>query len=62
MRSASQIQFAMSAEITGLETGLTGYWRFNEGAGQSVADDSPNAQIATLMNGTLLAAGRSACS
>ncbi len=52
VRSASEIQFAMGAELTGLEAGLTGYWRFNEGAGLAAADDSSNDQTAALMNGT----------
>ena len=32
--------------------GLVAYWRFNEGVGLSVADDSPGSATAVLMNGT----------
>jgi hypothetical protein len=57
VRTANQIQAAMSVELTGVESGLVGYWRFNEGVGASVADDSVGASTATLLNGTLWVAG-----
>ena len=53
VRTANQIQLAMGAELSGLEAGLVGYWRFNEGAGVTSADDSPNDSSAALMNGTV---------
>ena len=52
LRTASQVQASRSAELTGTETGLVAYWRFNEGVGLSVADDSPGSAAAVLMNGT----------
>jgi hypothetical protein len=50
-RSASAIQAAMNAELLGTEPGLVAYWRFNEGAGTSVGDDSPGTSVGTLLNG-----------
>jgi hypothetical protein len=50
-RTQAQIQSAMNAELLGTETGLRAYWKFNEGAGHLVADDSPGNLIATLFNG-----------
>ena len=37
-----QIQEHMSAELTGSEEGLVGYWNFNEGAGDTLNDLTPN--------------------
>jgi glucose/arabinose dehydrogenase len=42
-RSASQVAADMSRELTGAEPGLIGYWSFNEGSGQTVADRTVNA-------------------
>ena len=39
-----------SSELTGTEPGLAAYWRFNEGTGTTVADDSPGNHTATLYN------------
>ena len=39
-RTANEIQLTMGAELSGLEPGLVGYWRFNEGVGAASADDS----------------------
>ena len=50
-RTASEIQSAMTTELSGVEPGLVGYWRFNEGVGATVADDSPSAHTATLFSG-----------
>ena len=36
-------------DISGMD-GLTGYWRFEEGAGSSVADSSDNSNAGTLIN------------
>lgn len=47
-RSASQVQSAMAMELAGTEPGLAAYWRFNEGTGSTVADDSPGSLTATL--------------
>jgi hypothetical protein len=41
-RSQEEIQNAMNELLTGTETGLVGYWRMDEGTGQTVTDRSPN--------------------
>jgi len=40
-RSQEEIQADMDHEITGVEEGLVGYWRFNEGEGTIAHDMSP---------------------
>lgn len=40
VRSQSEIQANMAVPLTGNETGLVGYWDFNEGSGQIVHDKS----------------------
>jgi hypothetical protein len=50
-RSQADIQAAMNAELTGAETGLRGYWRFNEGAGTLADDSSSYSNNGTLLNG-----------
>ena len=50
VRTQSQVQAAMLLDLTGTEPGLAAYWRFNEGTGTTVADDSPNNHTATLYN------------
>jgi len=52
LRSQNDVQSAMGSELTGVEPGLVGYWRFNEGAGLSVADDSPGTSTAALIHET----------
>ena len=47
-RTAMQIQAARSSELTGTETGLVAYFRFNEGAGQIVSDATTNNNSGTL--------------
>jgi hypothetical protein len=39
-RSQAQIQASMNNFLTGSETGLAGYWKLNEGSGQTVQDFS----------------------
>ena len=51
-RTASAIQATMNTELAGTEAGLVAYWRFNEGLGTSVADDSPGNPRPTLLAGT----------
>jgi hypothetical protein len=38
MRSGSQIARSLTKRLQGSETGLVGYWRFDEGTGQVAAD------------------------
>jgi hypothetical protein len=47
----------MATELGGAEPGLVAYWRFNEGTGTSVVDDSPANHTAILINGPAWAAG-----
>ncbi len=41
-RSQQEIAAAMNRPLTGLEAGLVGYWRFDEGEGQVARDATPN--------------------
>ncbi len=41
-RTQSEISDSREAELTGSESGLVGYWRFNEGEGQFAHDSSGN--------------------
>ena len=47
----------MSTELSGAEAGLAAYWRFNEGAGITVADDSVGTSVATIPTVALWRAG-----
>ena len=51
-RTAAQIQDALGRPLSDAETapgsGLAGYWRFDEGAGQIAVDDAPAAAHGTL--------------
>ena len=40
-RTQEEIQADMNQEVTGVEEGLVGYWRFNEGEGTTAYDMSP---------------------
>ena len=44
----SQIQANMNRRLTGAESGLTAYWRFDEGTGTTTADDSAHGLTGTL--------------
>ena len=57
VRTHAEIQAAMSTELTGAEAGLAAYWRFNEGVGTTVGDDSVGASVATVPNVALWRAG-----
>ncbi|PZQ23763.1 MAG: hypothetical protein DI569_03340 [Sphingopyxis macrogoltabida] len=46
-RSASDIAASASTPLTGDETGLVGYWRFDEATGRVAADSSPSGVAAT---------------
>ena len=56
-RTPAQIQGSRATELTGTEAGLVAYWRFNEGIGALVADDSPSTNTAILYNNPTTAAG-----
>jgi len=49
-RTEAEIQSTMGVELTGSETGLAGYWKFNEGTGTSTADATGNGNNGTLLN------------
>ena len=40
VRTQAEIRTWMSRPLTGTETGLLGYWRFNEGSGQAILDST----------------------
>ncbi len=50
-RTLSEIQATMSVELTGTESGLVAYWRFNEGTGPGAVDATGHAHTATLRQG-----------
>jgi hypothetical protein len=47
-RTAGEIQAAMGSILTGTETGLLAYWRFEEAGGQGLLDTTPNDRDGTL--------------
>ena len=51
LRTTAEIQATMTTELPGIEPGLAGYWRFNDG-GAVAPDDSLGIATATLLNGT----------
>jgi hypothetical protein len=52
-RTVGEIQANMCKKLTGLESGLVGYWRFNETSGSVATDATANANNG-LINGTLI--------
>lgn len=50
-RPADSILAAKDRELAGTESGLTGYWTFNEGSGTTVNDLTANGQTGTLYSG-----------
>ena len=49
-RSQAQIQAAMDSALAGTETGLVGYWRFNQTSGTTATDLTANQNNGTLVN------------
>src|SRR3546814_16190941 len=48
-RTPAQIAESASVPLTGNETGLVGYWRFDEATGRTAADSSPSGAAATTV-------------
>ena len=44
-----EIQDALNQELSGNEEGLVGYWKFNEGAGDTAFDSSPTQNHGTIV-------------
>lgn len=51
--TSAEIQGSMHRKISGAESGLVGYWRFDEGSGASAGDLSPFGNTGTLTNMTM---------
>ncbi|MGD9101664.1 MAG: PA14 domain-containing protein, partial [Anaerolineae bacterium] len=51
VRTGDQIQAAMDRALTGDEAGLVGYWRLDEGAGDTAHDQTAKGNHGTLVNG-----------
>lgn len=47
-RTESEIQSTMNQSLTGHETGLIGYWKFDEGTGSTTADKTTNGNDGTI--------------
>jgi VCBS repeat-containing protein len=50
-RTQVEVSSAMNVELTGAESGLAGYWNFNENSGVTAADSTANGNDGTLVNG-----------
>lgn len=55
-RSGAEIRDAMHRELTGSESGLVAYYRFNEGSGTALADITGKGHTGALQNGAVWAA------
>ncbi|WP_287627446.1 MULTISPECIES: Calx-beta domain-containing protein [unclassified Microcystis] len=51
-RTQAEIQADMNRQLTGNETGLVGYWNFNEGSGNTVTDLTNNHNNGTIYGAT----------
>ncbi|MGK7880322.1 MAG: LamG-like jellyroll fold domain-containing protein, partial [Crocosphaera sp.] len=56
-RTAEEIQNDYAQELTGTETGLVGYWQFNEGTGTTVTDLSSNNNNGNILGDATFASG-----
>ncbi len=56
-RTAEEIQANYAQELTGNETGLVGYWQFNEGTGHTVTDLSSNNNDGNILGDATLTSG-----
>jgi hypothetical protein len=54
VRTQEQIQDHMHCELAGNESGLIGYWKFNEASGSIAYDSSPYGNHAYLYGGATL--------
>jgi hypothetical protein len=52
VRTSNELSQNMSASLTGTETGLAAYYRFEEGGGPTTADATGHGNTGTLTNGT----------
>nr|WP_161501651.1 DUF4347 domain-containing protein [Rhodopirellula sp. SM50] len=50
-RTQNEIRTSLDQPLAGTETGLIGYWSFDEGTGTSTADSTANANTGTLVDG-----------
>lgn len=51
-RTQTEIQANMYKELIGNESGLVGYWKFNEGTGTIALDSTPNGNDGTIVGAT----------
>ncbi|MCZ8189791.1 MAG: hypothetical protein O9326_08620, partial [Microcystis sp. LE19-338.1B] len=56
-RTQAEIQADMTHPLTGSETGLVGYWQFNENAGTTVTDLAGNDNHGTILGGAAFTSG-----
>jgi|GEM_PF-2384151 len=56
-RTQQQIQTDRLRQLNGNETGLIGYWRFNEGTGTTTNDATSNANHGTIFGASWIASG-----
>ncbi|CCI03457.1 Calx-beta domain-containing protein [Microcystis aeruginosa] len=56
-RTQAEIQADMTHPLTGSETGLVGYWQFNENAGTTVTDLAGNDNNGTILGGATFTSG-----
>jgi len=56
-RTQAEIQADMTHPLTGTETGLVGYWQFNENAGNTVTDLAVNDNNGTILGGAAFTSG-----